>query len=86
MFSERRHQARRVVNRIAQFYREIGELRRPCMVTDLSESGARLYSETEMPDQFILALSGEGVAKHRACRVMWRLGGELGVAFVEPAR
>lgn len=55
------------------------------MVTDISEAGARLYSEIEMPPTFTLALSGEGVQVRRECRVVWRLGGELGVEFIDRA-
>ena len=56
---------------------------RPCMVTDISEGGARLYSEIEMPPVFTLAVSGDGVNVRRECRVVWRLGGELGVKFID---
>ena len=86
MFAERRKQTRRRVNRVAQFYGELGQLPRSCMVTDISSNGARLFCEGEMPPQFILAVSGEGVDLRRECRVVWRLGGELGVEFVEQVR
>ena len=86
VFNERRKDARRKVNRMAQFYTELGQLPRTCMVTNLSEAGARLYSDSEMPPQFILAVSGDGVNMQRECRVVWRLGGELGVEFVGRAR
>jgi len=56
---------------------------RTCMVTDISEGGARLYSELQMPPTFTLSVSGEGVNMLRECRVVWRLGGELGVAFID---
>ena len=82
VFNERRKDARRKVNRVAHFYIEVGQLPRTCMVTNISESGARLYSDIEMPSQFILAVSGDGVNMQRECRVIWRLGGELGVEFV----
>jgi hypothetical protein len=37
----------------------------------------------QVPDQFQLLISGdEGV--RRNCQVVWRLGGEIGVAFVAP--
>ncbi len=86
MFAERRKTPRHRVNRVAYFYTEVGELPRACMVTNVSEAGARLYSEFDMPPQFILTLSGEGIKVQHECRVVWRLGGELGVEFVEPAR
>jgi hypothetical protein len=58
-------------------------LPRSCTVTDISSNGARLYSENDMPHAFVLTLSREGVKQNRECRVVWRLGLELGVEFVE---
>ena len=55
------------------------------MVTDISERGARLYADTEIPEIFTLSLSGEDRHLRRQCRVVWRLGGELGVEFTDPA-
>jgi hypothetical protein len=79
---ERRSTLRRAINRVAQYHCGVGALPRTCMVTNISETGARLYSDTDMPDAFTLALSGEDVNVRRECRVVWRLGGELGVEFV----
>ena len=53
------------------------------MVTDISENGARLYSEIEMPPTFTLTVFGEGENLQRECRVVWQLGRELGVEFVD---
>ena len=83
---ERRKSARRSIDRVAQFYSEAGQLPRTCMVTNISDSGARLYSDVDMPPHFTLVVSGEGVALRHECRVVWRLGGELGVEFVGRAR
>ncbi len=85
VLKERRHLARRVINRVAQYQAE-GALPRACMVTDISDGGARLYAETEMPDVFTLQISGDGGDERRACRVVWRLGGECGVTFTDRAR
>jgi hypothetical protein len=85
MFIERRKVARRTINRVAQFHSEVSPSPRTCVVTDISESGARLYSEIEMPPTFTLSVSGEGMHMRRECRVVWRLGGELGVQFVDRA-
>ena len=82
MLKDRRDSPRRVINRIAKFHSGAGSLPRDCMVTDISEQGARLYSEIEIPERFTLSLSGEGHSVRRECRVVWRLGGELGVEFV----
>jgi hypothetical protein len=85
VFSERRKIARRAINRVAQFHTTDGSLPRSCMITDISESGARLYSETDMPDRFTLAVSGDGGDARRDCRIVWRLGRELGVEFIDRA-
>jgi hypothetical protein len=51
------------------------------MITDISERGARLFIDgIEVPDQFYLLISGEKVTRQE-CRVVWRLGGEIGVTF-----
>jgi hypothetical protein len=86
VFSERRKTARRSINRIAQFHSEISPMPRPCMVTDISEGGARLYSEIDMPPTFTLSVTRDGGNVQRECRVVWRLGGELGVEFVDRMR
>lgn len=85
MLNERRKISRRKINRVAQFHSDVSPLPRVCMVTDISEGGARLYSESDVPPTFTLALSGEGVQVRRECRVVWRLGGELGVEFIDRA-
>jgi PilZ domain len=85
VFKERRKNPRRKINCVAQFYNEICPAPRACLVTDYSEVGARLYTEIEMPPTFTLSLSGEGVNVRRECRVVWRLGGELGVEFIDGA-
>jgi len=86
VFKERRKIPRRMINRVAQFNSEFSSVPRSCMVTDISEDGARLFSEIEMPPTFTLSVSGEGVNVRRECRVVWRLGGELGVEFIDRTR
>ena len=83
---ERRSVARRVINRVAQYHSGMGALPRTCMVTDISAGGARLYSEADMPETFTLAVSGEDADIRRECRVVWRLGGEVGVTFTDGLR
>lgn len=82
MLKERRQSQRRVINRVAKFQSGIGSLPRDCMITDISERGARLYCEIEMPETFTLSTSGNGEQLRRECRVVWRLGGEIGVEFI----
>ena len=77
---------RRAINRVAQFHCEISPLPRGVMLTDISEGGARLYTEIEMPPTFTLSVSGDGMSLQRKCRVVWQLGGELGVEFIDRVR
>jgi len=72
-----------MINRVAHFHSEICPAPRTCMVTNISDGGARLYTETDVPPTFTLSVSGEGVKLRRECRVVWRLGGELGVEFTD---
>ena len=83
MLNERRKDHRTTINRAAQFRTDIGALPRDCMIADISTGGARLFIDgvVDVPDQFYLLISGEDGA-HRECRVVWRLGGEVGVSFV----
>jgi len=83
---ERRKAKRRIINRVAQYYSGLGALPRTCMITDISDSGARLYAEADMPEHFTLTVSTESGDTRRACRVVWRLGGEYGIAFTDGAR
>lgn len=55
-----------------------GSLARDCWISDISDGGARLHSEAEIPDDFALVLPG---GSRRECHVVWRLGHEVGVAF-----
>jgi hypothetical protein len=53
----------------------------PCTVRNLSVGGAtlELSSPWGMPDKFDLMISSEHL--RRTCRVIWRRGQKLGVAF-----
>jgi hypothetical protein len=46
-----------------------------CMISDISETGARLTVGGKLPDEFTLLL-------HRRCRVVRRSDGQIGVKFV----
>jgi len=85
MFAERRKHQRFSINRVARIQAEHGTFSRECTITDISESGARLFvTDAELPDQFSLVISGEKPVREE-CRVVWRLGGEMGVTFVTRA-
>ena len=57
---------------------------RPCLVSDISDSGARLVlqSDGDLPERFVLLLTKTGKAR-RHCRLVWRDGLNLGVEFPE---
>ena len=81
---DRRKGRRQVINRVAHFTSEICPSPRACLLTDISDGGARLFTEIEMPPAFTLSVSGEGINIKRRCRIVWQLGGEIGVEFVAP--
>jgi len=85
---ERRRSPRHVINRMAKIKVSLDSPPRDCLVTDISDGGVRLHVEgIEVPDDFVLLLSGEGVAgKERIYKVAWRLGYEIGAEFVSFVR
>lgn len=59
-----------------------GDMQRSCMLSDISETGARIDVDPtdELPDRFVLLLSGNG-APRRKCRIVWRAPAQVGVNF-----
>ena len=53
-----------------------------CLISNISDSGARLdlESEVDLPDTFWLLLTPKGDAR-RHCRVVWREKAVVGVKF-----
>jgi len=85
--SERRRTPRQAVNRAAQIKTGNGASPHACMITDISAGGVRLQVEDfDVPDDFVLVLSGEGIARESPCRVVWRFGNEIGASFIGIAR
>jgi hypothetical protein len=81
---ERRQSPRYLINRVAKLQAGNGALPRECLITNMSDGGVRLHIEgVEVPDRFVLLISGEGEKpRPRDCRVIWRLGFEVGAEFV----
>lgn len=54
----------------------------PCVVRDLSATGARLRSDSSLsiPDRFELCIPLDGLEAE--CEVMWRRGEDIGVRFL----
>ena len=85
MLSDRRSHRRYKINRIAKFQPDAYALPRDCMISDISDRGARLFAEgIDIPDQFHLLISDDDRGLRRQCKVVWRLGYELGVQFTDP--
>jgi hypothetical protein len=77
---ERRTQPRLVVNRTTTWRAERGKPRH-CLITNISADGARLFTEDAVvPEQFDLVIAEN---LERRCQVVWRLGGEIGVRFLD---
>lgn len=53
-----------------------------CDLINISEGGARIVvkSTQMLPAHFVLFFTADG-SERKACRVIWRNGAELGVAF-----
>jgi hypothetical protein len=58
----------------------------PCLVRDMSSTGARLRIDTSVtaPDTFELIIDLDGMEAN--CQVVWRKGTELGVKFLAAPR
>ena len=85
MLKEKRKSKRKTINRHAKIQIATGALPRDCLVTDISEGGVRLHVEgMELPERFALLLAdNEGRTSPRDCRVVWRLGHEVGAKFLD---
>ena len=71
-------------NRVAHIQPEAGATAtsRECTIGDISGRGARLFvNDDETPERFFLHIGGE-TPMRQECRMVWRLGGEVGVEFV----
>ena len=85
MFSERRKSPRHSFNRYARIQVEMAGLSRDCLIVNMSDDGVRLHSEIgEIPNDFTLVVAG-AARPRRSCRVVWRLGFEIGATFTDVA-
>jgi hypothetical protein len=60
-----------------------GGVRIPCVLWDISDSGARIAAAraNALPQVFCLLLSNDGKSR-RFCRVVWRKEGQVGIRFI----
>ena len=73
-------------NRYARIQAEAAGASRDCLIVNMSETGVRLHSEiAEIPSDFTLVIA-DAARPRRSCRVVWRLGFEIGATFTDDER
>jgi hypothetical protein len=82
MWSQRRAARRRNIS-LSAIVVSAGKLVGPCVLLDVSETGARLtqLGQSDVPDRFVLMLTKDGTVR-RDCEVAWRANNEIGVRFI----
>jgi hypothetical protein len=80
---ERRQSARYPLERLAKIQTANGMQTLYCIVTDISGGGVRINGYGfDIPDEFVLLLSGDGPAQDGNYRVIWRFAHEVGAKFL----
>lgn len=79
-FADRRRTARSRFNRAGLVHHDVLGLR-ACTIVNLSEGGARLCADDDLPTEFVLSIKTDAGERRKACRVVWRLYNEFGVQF-----
>ena len=81
---DRRDAERHKIDRVARFHgKAVGTLPRDCLIIDVSDSGIRIHAEgVDVPDDFVITINGVQ-PQRRECRVVWRLGFEVGAEFTD---
>jgi hypothetical protein len=84
MKNDKRKSVRRSMHYTAWIARK-GEPLEGCVLSDISDKGARLDVESveKIPDEFMLFLSNRGTPR-RYCTVAWRTEDQVGVKFEAP--
>jgi hypothetical protein len=75
-----RRRAKRLSHMEFRSFVQLGNEQRDCVVTEVSETGARigLAGAADLPDEFILHLSGQ---VPRRCTIVWRKENAAGVRW-----
>jgi len=76
-------QTRRKLHYPANIYTDEDPSPIPCMIADISATGARIVvvEDRKMPERFLLLLTENGAAR-RNCHLVWQDERTLGVRFV----
>lgn len=82
MIHEKRKHPRRALRYAAWIGTGEGMPLRGCIVSDISDDGAKLDVESaqDLPDEFQLLFSGHS-GIYRQCRAVWRTADQIGVQF-----
>jgi PilZ domain len=87
MHTLRRRSPRRHACRAATIRFGGDALARDCLVINVSKGGVRLNVKgLDVPDEFVLCLSNDGIIQESACKVAWRSGDEVGAKFIAVVR
>jgi hypothetical protein len=81
---ERRKSVRRAVSEVVRLELDNGipGAHPGLLVTDISDGGVRVFAQNvEIPSRFALVFAESGI--RRECRMVWRIGPEAGVEFVD---
>jgi hypothetical protein len=80
---ERREAQRYPLERLAKIQVGIDTPPCYCLISDISDGGVRFHRNgLEIPDEFVLLLSGDGPAQDGRYRVIWRQGDEIGAKHI----
>ena len=84
---ERRQSPRHRIYRMAKIEFGVGIQARDCRVIDLSDDGVRLQVEGfNVPDEFVLLLSGDGIVRESTYKVVSRRGHQVVAKFASVIR
>ena len=83
MFQERRQSPRLAFNRYGRIQVDANSPTRDCLVVNISDDGVRLHCDiAETLGDFTLIVD-DAKRPRRSCRVIWRIGLEIGAAFTD---
>jgi len=80
---EKRETSRYPLERLAKIQPGRSNPPRYCLISNISDGGVRINAfGFDIPDEFVLLLSGDGLARDGTYRVIWRLGQDVGAKFI----
>jgi hypothetical protein len=79
---KKKREARKSVHQRGWITLDGGFAARPCVVHDMSSSGAKITVEAEVPAGRLRLAFARDARSGRSCEVVWRRGKSFGVKFV----